>query len=156
MNRDDALRIVAGSRDGESGRAQSPTPDSRSSREQIFALERGRFEERLAKAALAREKSSGSWPEPPWFARHRRLFATELARSEEPKFRDPPCKHWKDRVKDDEYVSMLETIWNSRIADWARRYMYLASPSAPCECDSCRPKSVYAGVDWSEPMRTSP
>lgn len=151
MNREDALRVVAGSRDGESGKQQSPTPDKRTSREQLFALERGRFEERLARRALALERKTGSWPEMSWFSRHRRRFSGEMSRAYQQNFRDPPCKNWRESVRGSEYEEILAKVWETSLHDWARKYSYLAAPSAKCECAKCG-SEVYAGVDWSEPL----
>lgn len=104
---------------------------------QVATREARRFERRLQ--AEARQRNKDGWPPQDLEAfvkHHRERFARRSRQGQSP---TSPCKHWRAKCGESDLMPLMDTIWGASLPEWAREYPYLASPSAPCECETCDP-----------------
>lgn len=72
---------------------------------------------------------------------------------------DPPCKHWRDKMIGVVFLATLERIWAQNLEEWAIKHPYLASPTAPCECNRCMKPGIAKALppadEWGfdQPMQ---
>jgi hypothetical protein len=138
VTRDEADALLRARRtNSENKRPQSSEADSRPVKALIAEVEHGHFEEAMARAARLFERKHGHWPFPEWFKRHRARFVARLNRQLDTPRVDPPCKHWARGLEGSPLLPGMLRLWEANLHDFALRYPYLASPSAPCGCHGC-------------------
>lgn len=143
MNPEQAENLARTRSNGlEAPRALHSNPDSRSSLEQLQEREAFNFRGRLAQAAIKHENEHGRWPSQRWFNTHEADFARrtrEEYRELRAGYIDPPCKNWEKRLTNIEpsMLAIMKKLWALNLNKWGVQHPYLASPSAPCECQAC-------------------
>lgn len=108
--------------------------------EQVRATENRSFERRLT--ALVQRLADDGVDHASLEQVIQRERARRKARRAQESAVDVPCKNWRVRIDDPGLLELLGRTWAASVRDWIRRdpsLMYIANPSAPCECRACDP-----------------